>query len=114
MPSLEFEGLEVSVYRSEKDGSLVVDISGPGDEDCGEGGIPRLRVWLNEGRLYEHPPGEPFAAVLVGNLTAGFRAVGPFEDFEEATQHCVTQNYCDSTWMVSLNSPHADEKDYVG
>lgn len=114
MPSIELDGLEVSVYRSEKDGSLVVDITGP-ENDLDENGVPQLRVWLNEARLYEHPKvGEPFTAVMVGNLTDGYRAVGPFEDFDEATQHCMARKYCESTWMISLNSPHADEKDFVG
>ena len=109
MPSIELDGLEVNLYRSEEDGSLVVDISGPEVNDQDDSGAPKLRVWLNEGRLYENPlKGEPLTAVMVGNLTEGFRAVGPFEDFDEALKHC--EAYGDPTWVVSLNSPHARPK----
>jgi len=46
-------GLEVSVYRSEKDGALVVDMTGPGDADLNADTSPAIRVYLNKTILYE-------------------------------------------------------------
>lgn len=83
MPSIEFDGLEVSVYRSERDDSLVVDIIGPLDGDLDENGVPKLRVWLNEARLYEHPRRTPLFCVFVEN-----DCVGSFEDEQEALAYC--------------------------
>lgn len=115
MPSIELDGLEVNLYRSEEDGSLVVDITGPGVNDEDDDGAPKLRVWLNEARLYEYPKvGEPFTAVLMGNLSEGFQAVGPFEDFEEAHLHCDSRTYEHPTWILSLNSPLTKEEDFAG
>lgn len=45
--------LEVKVYRSEKDGTRVVDIIGPTQQE--EPAEPLLRVYLNEASLYENP-----------------------------------------------------------
>lgn len=114
MPSIELDGLEVSVYRSEKDGSLVVDITGP-EDDVDDRGVPKLRVWLNEGRLYEYPlKAEPQTVVLMGNLSVGFKAVGPFEDHDEAMSHFVGNLSRMPTWILTLNSPTAKEEDFVG
>ena len=50
---LIFEGLEVNVYRG-GDGTIVVDLLGPGDEDTTEKGEPDIRVWMNEALIYAH------------------------------------------------------------
>ena len=49
--SLEFDGLEVCVYRGE-DGKLVVDLLGPGEDDTTESEEPDIRVWMNEALIY--------------------------------------------------------------
>ena len=113
MPSIELDGLEVNLYRSVEDGSLIVDITGPealGDQN--DDGSPKLRVWLNEGRLYENPlKGEPFSMALVGNLSEGFEAVGPFEDHNEAEAHFRANPTLHPTWIMSLTPPSAREED---
>jgi hypothetical protein len=116
MPSIEFEGLEVSVYRSERDNFLIVDITGPKEKDLDEDGAPKIRVNLNEETLFEHPLSadyEPLVAVMLGNLTEGFTAIGPFEDYDEAQKHCFSRAFIHSTWIIPLNSPHAEEKNFV-
>lgn len=55
MTSIDLDGLEVAIYRSEEDGSLVVDITGPGDDDLNDDLSPILRVWLNEACIYDNP-----------------------------------------------------------
>lgn len=51
--SLVFGDLEVNVYRGE-DGTIVVDLLGPGDDDVTEAGEPDIRVWMNEALIYAH------------------------------------------------------------
>ena len=46
-----FQGLEVEAYRAE-DGTLVVAVDGPGDDDCDELGTPSIRIWLNDALIY--------------------------------------------------------------
>lgn len=53
MPSIKHEGLEVFVYRG-KDGSLVVEIVGPEDDDCDVNSSPAIRIWLNEAKIYDN------------------------------------------------------------
>lgn len=90
MPSIELDGLEVSVYRSEIDGSLIVDITGPEGRDQEPDGSPALRVWLNESRLYENPlKGEPQLIAIVGNLSDGFKTVGPFDNHDEVSAYSM-------------------------
>lgn len=49
-------GLENSViYRSGKDGTLVVEITGEDAANPASEGQPRMRVYLNEGAIYENP-----------------------------------------------------------
>lgn len=50
-----FEGLEVTVYRSEIDGKLVVDIASPdlADEDHDKWGVPIVRVNVNDEVVWE-------------------------------------------------------------
>lgn len=47
------DGLQVDVYRG-ADGSLVVDVQGPKDEDLNEKQEPDIRIWLNEALIYAH------------------------------------------------------------
>lgn len=54
--TVEVDGLTVRVYRGEEDNKLVVEITGPGDEDLIGLGTPDMRVWLNEDLI--HDPGE--------------------------------------------------------
>lgn len=116
MPTIELDGLEVSVYRSDDDGVLVVDISGPDkDRDLDGGGVPKLRVWLNEGRLYEHPQKkghEPMKVALIGTFSSGFHAIGPFEDDGEAMSHCGAFYDCTPQWIFSLNMP-STKREYL-
>ena len=53
---LTLEGLSVSVGRSPLDGTFVIEIDGPGDEDCDDNGAPRMRLYINEENTYENPP----------------------------------------------------------
>lgn len=47
------DGLQVDVYRGE-DGKLVVDITGPGDdEDLMPDTSPDIRIWLNDALIYK-------------------------------------------------------------
>jgi hypothetical protein len=50
---VEVDGLEVEVYRAD-DGTLVVGINGPGDEDLTTEESPDIRIWLNEALIYAH------------------------------------------------------------
>ncbi len=50
--ALAFEGLEINVYRSDRDNKLVVEITGPGQGGCTEGDEPDIRIWLNEALIY--------------------------------------------------------------
>ena len=52
-PSVGLEGLEVDICRAD-DGTLVVTINGPGDNDCTALGSPDIRVWLNDALIYAH------------------------------------------------------------
>jgi hypothetical protein len=54
--TIEFEGLEVEVYRGE-DGKLVVQISGPGEDDLTDSSNPDIRIWLNDCLTYAHGDG---------------------------------------------------------
>jgi hypothetical protein len=48
------DGLQVDVYRSEEDGRLVVDITGPAEEaDLTDLGEPKVRIWVNEALIYD-------------------------------------------------------------
>lgn len=51
--SVIFEGLEVEIYRAD-DGTLVVSLTGPGDDDLTAKEEPDLRIWLNEALIYAH------------------------------------------------------------
>lgn len=50
--TLEFEGLEIEVYRSERDGKIVVGLDGPSERDETEDGEPDIRIWVNEALIY--------------------------------------------------------------
>ncbi len=45
--------------------------------------------------------------VLVGNLSDGFHVVGPFEDFDDATEWARDPD----TWIMTLESPEKKEED---
>lgn len=45
--------LTVRICRAQ-DGKLVVEIEGPGDDDCIGYGVPDIRIWLNEALIYRH------------------------------------------------------------
>jgi len=50
--------------------------------------------------------------VVMGNLSDGFSFVGPFVDFDDATQWC--ENAKDNTWVASLVlSDNNDEPEYL-
>jgi hypothetical protein len=51
--SIIVDGLEVEVYRAD-DGTLVVGINGPGDDDLNANESPDIRIWLNEALIYAH------------------------------------------------------------
>lgn len=49
--------LEVTVYRSEIDNVLVIEIDTPGlAGDDVENEVPRLRIYLNDGSVWGNPP----------------------------------------------------------
>jgi hypothetical protein len=47
------QGLTVTVSRG-KDGVLVAELTGPEDEDLLEDGNPKMRIWLNEAKIYDN------------------------------------------------------------
>jgi len=52
--SIILDGLEVDICRGE-DGTLVVSITGPGEEkDLRPDTSPDIRIWLNEALIYAH------------------------------------------------------------
>ena len=50
---IELDGLSVELYRAD-DGTLVVGIDGPGDDDLTDEESPDIRVWMNEALIYAH------------------------------------------------------------
>ncbi len=54
-------GLRAYVYRAESDGTLVVELVGEDSAAPEDANGPKLRVYLNEGILFENPafPGSP-------------------------------------------------------
>jgi hypothetical protein len=54
MVTVDLDGLEVELHRAD-DGTLVVALTGPGDEkDLRGHGEPDIRIWLNEALIYAH------------------------------------------------------------
>lgn len=47
-------GVEITIYQSEADGTVVVEIDTPGLPEDSDG--PRIRVNLNDGAIFENPP----------------------------------------------------------
>jgi hypothetical protein len=50
---IDLDGLEVELYRAD-DGTLVIGIDGPGDDDLTTDESPDIRVWMNEALIYAH------------------------------------------------------------
>ena len=42
--------------------------------------------------------------VLVGNITEGYKAVGPFESFDDADEYTLASGYGKDTWIMELYS----------
>lgn len=72
----------VTAYRSQADGAVVVEIDTPdATEAAGTAdgnGVPRLRVYVNEDAVWEHPP-YPYedAAITVKDRDSGVEHEGP-------------------------------------
>lgn len=55
--SVELDGVLVEITKSELDGTVVVQIdTGKIAEDSWDKHGPKIRVYLNDGTLYENPP----------------------------------------------------------
>lgn len=51
---IDLHGVEVTISRSPKDGTVVVEIDTPQVPETSAG--PEIRVYLNDGCLFENPP----------------------------------------------------------
>jgi hypothetical protein len=78
---------EITVYRSPKDDVLVVEIetleaTTAAGTATGANDVPRLRVYVNDGAVWEHPPypSYPSATTVVGN---DLRIIRKYNDDEE-------------------------------
>lgn len=104
-------GLTIHVYDSlvEPDHRVVVELEtdSAGELKHDEAGRPQMKVMINEAIISndggeESITTEPYTHVsMVGNLSEGFRAIGPFKSFDEACGH----NGSGVDWIMTLEKP---------
>jgi hypothetical protein len=104
-------GLTIYVYDSlvEPDHRVIVELETDSASELGhdEDGRPQMKVLINEAVISndggeESVTAEPYTHVsMVGNLSEGFRAIGPFKSFDEACGH----NGSEPDWIMTLEKP---------
>lgn len=118
-------GLTIYVYNSlvEPDKRVVVELETDGVSDThnpgtlmhDEDGRPQMKVMINEAVISndggeqpvtQDPNNEPHI-VMAGNLSEGFKAIGPFNSFDDAADCHEAQEY---SWVMSLESTAQKKK----
>lgn len=110
-------GLTIYVYPSTaEEGRVVVELETtegrlhPQAVRHDRTGRPQLKVMINEAVISNDGGEEPVTrdpynephVVMTGNLSEGFKAVGPFKSFDEAAECHEAQEY---SWVMTLDPP---------
>jgi hypothetical protein len=65
--------------------------------------IPPLRGAFDLGKI--RAPWEDHALIAKGNLADGWEFIGPFDDFDEASEYADKHFPNDMTWIATLKNP---------